>query len=265
MKKILLLLTTLAASAFAYNYSGTWTNQSEYRYNDPIKLKINGNTITPFLNRDDQIVKLRAKNSTNTATGLYEAWGFGVKNLVLYIKPINNTKIKVYEKKIDTARKTVVTRSFIFAKKVNIVRNIKKRYIGNWKSSSNFSAISKLTIRNAGNKLYVRAWKNTPNGQRPLGLARAKYYNNRLHITWYRGNLVVNATIRGLNYNSERNRYETLELNLSAKNISTGLTNRQTIYFTKKHHNTNIQPPIHTMKKHIKVGPIDINLLLNSY
>lgn len=261
MKKIILLLSIFFASAFGYNYSGTWVNKSSYRYNDPTTLKISGTTITPYLSRSGQSVKLKAKKATPTGTGLYEAWGFGAKNLVLYIKPINSRQIKVYEKKIDTARKTVVTRSFIFAKKVPVTRNIKKRFLGNWKSNSAFSAISKLTIRDVDGNLYVRAWRNTPRGQRALGLARAKFYNNALHITWYKGNLVVNATIKGLNYNAKKNRYRTLQLSLSAKNINTGLTNRQTIYFSKKH----LRPTPRPIKKHIKVGPVDINLLINSY
>ncbi len=261
MKRVLLSLAALAVSAFGFNYSGTWVNKSEYRYNDPIRLKISGTTVTPYLYRNDTLVKLRAKNATKTGTGLYEAWGFGMKNLVLYIKPINSSKIKVYEKKIDTDRKIVITRSFIFNKKGAVTASIKKRYVGNWRSTGAFSAISKLTIRNADGQLYVRAWKNTANGQKPLGLARAKYYSNALHITWYKGNLVVNAVIKGLNYNSRNNKYRTLKLDLKAKNINTGIENRQTIYFKKK-------PVIvqeRRFKKRIKIGPVDIDLLINSY
>ena len=264
MKKIILLLSVLFASAFGYNYSGTWINKSESRYNDPIKLKITGTTISPFIKRGSQQVRLKAKKATQTGTGLYEAWGFGAKNLVLYIKPLNSTKIKVYEKKIDTDRKIVISRSFIFVKKGSVVKRIKKRFVGNWRSSSNFSAISKLTIREADGGIYVRAWKNGPRGVKPLGTAKAKYYNNALHITWYKGNLVVNATIKGLNYNAKTNRYRTLQLYISAKNINNGLTNRQTIYLKRARVGIP-EPRFNPYKKHIKIGPVDVNLLINSY
>ncbi len=262
MKRVFLLLAVLAASAFGFNYSGTWVNKSSYKYNDPIKLKISGTAITPYLYRDEHIVKLKRKNATKTGTGLFEAWGFGAKNLVLYIKPINSTKIKVYEKKIDTNRKIVVTRSFIFRKKGAVNSNIKNRYVGNWKSTGAFSAISKLTIRKVDNQLYVRAWKNTGGGQRPLGLARAKYYSNALQITWYKGNLVVKAKITGMNYNPSTKKYQTLKLDLRAKNLNSGIENRQTIYFSR---NREIYAPVKPIRKRIKLGPLDINLLINSY
>ena len=267
MKRVFLILSALAVSAFGYNYSGTWVNKSTSKYNDPVILKINGTTVSPYIKRGNQRIKLKSKNATNTGNGLYEAWGFGVKNLVLYIKPINSTKIKIYEKKINTSNRTVITRSFIFAKKMGVTKSIKKRYIGNWRSTGAFSAISKLTVRNVDGNLYIRAWKNTPRGQKALGLARAKYYGNALHITWYKGNLVVNATIKGLNYNSNTNRYRTLQLDLRAKNINTGLTNRQTINFRRG--KINIGRPIYRedrpIRKHLKIGPVDVNLLINSY
>ena len=267
MKRVLLLLAALAVSAFGYNYNGTWVNKSTSKYNDPVVLKISGTTISPFIKRGSKRVKLKSKSATSTSNGLYEAWGFGDKNLVLYIKPINSVKIKVYEKKINTSKRTVVTRSFIFTKKGAATKSVKKRYVGNWRSSGAFSAISKLTVRNVDGQLYVRAWKNTPRGQKALGLARAKYYGNALHITWYKGNLVVNATIKGYNYNSRTNRYRTLQLNLNAKNINTGLTNRQTINF--KRGKIHIKHPIYredrAIRKHLKIGPVDVNLLINSY
>ena len=267
MKRVLLILSALAVSAFGYNYNGTWINKSTSKYNDPVVLKISGTTVSPYIKRGNQRIKLKSKNATNTGNGLYEAWGFGVKNLVLYIKPINSSKIKVYEKKIDTAKRIVITRSFIFTKKSAITKSIKKRYVGNWRSTGAFSAISKLTVRDVDGNLYVRAWKNTPRGQKALGLARAKYYGNALHITWYKGNLVVNATIKGLNYNSRTNRYRTLQLNLRAKNINTGITNRQIINFRRG--KINIEHPIYRedrpIRKHLKIGPVDVNLLINSY
>jgi len=267
MKRVLLILSALAVSAFGYNYNGTWINKSTSKYNDPIVLKISETTISPYIKRGDSKVRLKSKTATNTGNGLYEAWGFGSKNLVLYIKPINSSKIKVYEKKIDTSRHIVISRSFIFEKKAAINRSVKKRYTGNWRSTSAFSAISKLTVRNVDGSLYVRAWKNTARGQKALGLARAKYYGNALHLTWYKGNLVVNATIKGLNYNSRTNRYRTLQLNLSAKNINTGLTNRQVINF--KRGRIHVGRPIYRedrpIRKHLKIGPVDVNLLINSY
>jgi len=261
MKKIILLLMLSAISVFGFNYNGTWINKSVAKYNDPIKLNISANNIAPYLKRGNKIVKLKTKKSTNVGTGLFEAWGFGYKNLVLYIKPINSQKIKVYEKKIDTQKKIVITRSFIFMKKSTYNNRLKKAFIGNWESTDQFSAISKLNIRVVNNKIYVRAWKQSLNRERPLGLAQAKYYNNKLHITWYRGDLVVNATISGFNYNSNNNRYQTLKLFLKAKNINSGLENRQVIYLKKRV----LKPTPRPIQKHIKVGPIDINMLLNSY
>ncbi len=267
MKRVLLIISALAVSAFGYNYNGTWINKSTSKYNDPVVLKISGTTVAPFIKRGDARVKLKSKDATNTGNGLYEAWGFGAKNLVLYIKPINSSKIKVYEKKIDTNRHIVISRSFIFAKRASELKTIKQRYVGNWKSTDAFSAISKLTVRYVDGNIYIRAWRNTPRGQKALGLAQAKYYNNALHITWYKGNLVVNASIKGLNYNSHINRYRTLQLNLKAKNINTGLTNRQTINFTKN--KIHVGRPIYRndrpIHKHLKIGPVDVNLLINSY
>ena len=263
MKK-LLLMVLMFSWAFGFNYNGVWINKSAYQYNDPIKLQIKRERVTPFLYRNSKLVKLKTKKSTNTGVGLYEAWGFGYKNLVLFIKPINKNTIKVYEKKIDTNKKVVISRSFIFKRKNAIIKSIKKRFIGNWSSTDSFSAISKLTVRLLDGKVFVRAWRNTPRGQIPLGIARAKFYNNKLHITWYKGNLVVNATITGLNYNAQTNRYKTLKLYLKAKNLNNNLTNTQTIYFKKN--SIDLPRPMYDgIRKHIKLGPVDINLLINSY
>ena len=261
MKKAILLFIAFTVWVFGFNYNGTWINKSVAKYNDPIKLDIKGNSVAPYLKRGNRVVKLKTKKVTNVGTGLFEAWGFGYKNLVLYIKPINSQKIRVYEKKIDTQKKQVITRSFLFVKKRAYSNRLKRAFIGNWKSTDQFSAISKLNIRVVDNQIYVRAWKHRFDRETPLGLARAKFYNNRLHITWYRGNLVVNATISGLNYNSANNRYQTLKLNLRAKNINSGLENRQIIYLRKNL----LKPTPRPIQKHIKVGPVDINLLLNSY
>ena len=261
MKRVLLIFTLMFSWAFAYNYSGIWINKSESRYNDPIKLKIQNHTITPFLKRGSQNIRLKSKNATDTGTGLFEAWGFGAKNLVLYIKPINSSKIKVYEKKIDTDRKIVITRSFIFVKQANIIKKLKKRFIGNWRSSNPLSAVSKLTIRLIDNNIYIRAWRKTAYGIEPLGVAKAKFYNNTLHISWYKNNLIANATIKGLNYSSLENRYNTLKLDLRIENADSGLVNREIIYFKR----AKFKDFQKRYKKHIKVGPVDVNLLINSY
>ena len=261
MKKIIFAFLALAVSAFGFNYSGTWVNKSVAKYNDPIKLKINGNSVTPYIKRGANSVKLKRKVATNTGNGLFEAWGFGYKNLVLFIKPINSNKIKVYEKKIDTKKRIVITRSFIFKKRASLNKKLKKAFVGNWRSTDPFSAVSKLNIRVVDNQVFVRAWRKIYNHEEPLGLAEARYYNKALYITWYKGNLIVKATITGLHYDVNLNRYKTLKLSLKVKNINNGLENSQIIYFKRK----TLRPPLRPFKKHIKVGPVDINLLINSY
>ena len=260
MKRVFLLITIFATMAFGYNYNGTWKNISANGYNDPVVLKINGSSVSPVINRGQKRVALKAKYATNVGSGLFEAWGHGYRNLVLFIKPINSNKLKVIAKKIDTQRKRVVTKSFIFRKNIPPV-NRKKRFVGNYRSSSNFSAIKKVTIREVGGKLFVRAWKNSPRGLQPLGVARAKYYNNRLHMTWNRGNLVVEATIKGYNYNSRIDRYRNLELSIRATNLNNGLTNSQTMQLSRG----GVTVPRKPIYKRIKVGPVDVNLMINSY
>ncbi len=262
MKRVIFLVAMFASLAFGYNYNGVWKNSNIANYNDPIVLKINGNSVKPILKRGDRRVALKSKVATNVGNGLFEAWGYGYKNLVLFIKPINKRKLRVVAKKIDTQRKRVITKSFVFVKKSPPV-SVRKRYIGNYRSTSNFSAIKKIAIREVDGRLFVRAWKNTRDGLRPLGVARAKLYNNRLHMTWNRGDLVVDATIRGYNYSSRLNRYKNLELNIKATNLNTGLTNRQTIQLSRGGVHVPPQPqPIH---RRFKIGPVDVNLMINSY
>jgi hypothetical protein len=261
MKKVLLLLTVFASMAFGYNFNGTWKNASQSGYNDPVVLKItNNNKVSPVLKRGARRVALKSKSTTNVGNALYEAWGHGQKNLVLLIKPINSRKLRVIAKKIDTKRKRVITKKFIFVKKL-APQNIRKRYTGNYISSSNFSAIKKIAIREVDGKLFVRAWKNTRNGLRALGVAKAKIYNNRLHITWNRANLEVVATIKGYNYSKNRNRYRNLELYVKATNLNNGLVNTQTIQLKRG----SISVPPQPLYKRIKIGPVDVNLMINSY
>ena len=260
MKRVILLLAIFASMAFGYNYSGTWKNNTGASYNDPIILKISNNKVTPILKRGDKRVALKGKVATNIGNGLFEAWGHGYKNLVLLIKPINSNKLRVYAKKIDTNKKKVITKSFVFVKK-RAPKSVRKRFIGNYKSTSSFSAIKKITIREIEGKLYVRAWRNTRNGLKPLGVARAKFYNNRLHMTWNRRNLIVEATIKGYNYNKRLNRYRNLELSIKATNLNNGLTNTQTMQLRRVNVDTTPKP----IYKRIKIGPVDVNLMINSY
>jgi len=264
MKRVIFLLAVFASLAFGYNYSGIWKNSSEIGYNDPIMLKIKGNTVSPILQRGDRRVALKAKVATNVGNELFEAWGYGYKNLVLLIKPINSRKLRVVAKKIDTKRKRVYTRSFVFVKKAP-PQSIRKRFIGNYRSTSNFSAIKKIAIREVDGKLFVRAWKNTRNGLRPLGVARAKLYNNRLHMTWNRRNLVVEATIKGYNYSKRLNRYKNLELSIKATNLNNGLTNRQTMQLRRAEVRVPSQPQPQPIYRKFKIGPVDVNLMINSY
>jgi hypothetical protein len=249
-----------ASLAFGYNYNGFWKNSSITSYNDPIVLKINGNRVSPILERGEKRVALKTKVATNVGSGLFEVWGYGYKNLVLFIKPINSTKVRVIAKKVDTKRKRVITKSFVFVKK-SPPQSIRKRFIGNYISSSNFSAIKKITVREVDGKLFVRAWKNTRYGLKPLGVARAKLYNNRLHLTWNRGNLMVEATIKGYNYSSKINRYRNLELRVKATNLDTNLTNSQTIQLARR----SVSVPPQPIYRKFKIGPVDVNLMINSY
>jgi len=264
MKKIMLLFIVTLSMAFGFNFNGTWINKSATKYNDPVKLKItNSNVVRPYIKRSGGIAKLKAKRATKVGNELYEAWGFGNKNLVLLIKPINKYKIRVIAKKIDVANKKIITKSFIFA---NAARQnyitYKKRYIGTWRSTSSFSALSKISISQENGALYIKAWKRDRYGIRYMGKSKANVINGKLKTTWQRGNLYVSATISG--YKLDRyGKYKTIKMNLRATNLVTDITNSQTIYFNRISSPTpNINKP---QIKHIKVGPLDINLLIKSY
>jgi len=262
LKKLLLLLMASATSLFSYNFSGTWVNTSVSKYNDPVKLKISGNNVTPFIKRGQRVYKLKQKSATNIGNvELYEAWGFGYKNLVLVIKPINRNKIKVVEKKIDTNKKIVVTRSFVFQNKSRaIVKPIKRRFVGNWSGGNRFSALSRLNIKMDNGKVLVSGWRPTNRGDKYMGSTIATLKGGKLYTNWRKGNLAVSATITGYNYNSQTNRYDKLKVDIKAKNVYNGLTNWQTLYLVKNR--PNIAKP---MVRHFKIGPVDINLLTNSY
>ena len=260
MRRLILLLMLFASMAFGYSYSGIWKNSSAVGYNEPVILKIGGNKVSPILQRGDRRVALKSKLTTNVGSGLFDVWGYGYKNLVLFIKPINSYKLRVVAKKVDTKRKRVVTKSFVFIKQQS-PHSIKRQFIGNYKSSSNFSAIKKIAIRDIDGRLFVRAWRNTRDGLKALGVARAKIYNNRLHMTWDRGNLSVEATIRGYNYSRRINRYRNLELYVKATNLRTGLTNTQTIQLRRG----DVDIPPRPIYKKLKIGPVDVNLMMNSY
>jgi hypothetical protein len=263
MKKIVLVLTLFISTVFGYNYNGTWTNTSPTSYNDPIQLKISNTTVTPFIKRGNKIAKLKSKKATNTGSGLYEAWGFRNKNIALFIKPINSYKIKVYLKKINVTQRKITTKTFIFSNKKRVLnRKTKKRYAGSWVNSSPFSAISRLKIKQQNGAIIVRAWRPVARGEVYLGAAKARVKNGRLYINWKKRNLVVNANITGLNLNRNSNQFTKLRLNIKAYNRRNGITNSQTIYLRRANRLPVIGRPI---MKTLKVGPLDINLMINSY
>ncbi len=268
MKKIVLIVTFLVSSIFAYNYNGEWVNQSGASYNDPVKFVIKNGLVTPYIKRGHKVARLKTKKATNTGTGLFEAWGFRNKNLALYIKPINSYKLKVYAKKIDVNKRVIYTKTFIFKNKKRLTNKvIKNRYIGVWKNNSPFSAISKLRIIKRGNDLIVKAWRPVEGGQLYLGAAKARIKGNKLYLTWKRRNILVNATISGLKYDSVTNRYNQLKLYIRAKNLRTGLVSEQTIYLNRRGNRDSCVVPAvgRPVSKHYKVGPLDINVLINSY
>jgi hypothetical protein len=256
MKRVFLLIAILSAWAFGYNYSGTWVNKSATNYNDPVKLVITGTKVKPFIRRGEDSAALKVKNATNVGSGLFEAWGHGGKNLILFIKPINSYKLRVIAKKIDVNRKKILTKSFIFAKKGAVTVSMKKRFVGNYKGGNSFSAINKLSIRLVDGQLFVRAWKRRNGTLVPLGVARAKLYNNRLHITWNKGGLVVDATIRGYNFSSSSNRYRNLELSINATNLNNGLSNSQTMQLRRARVSVPSHPVYREPRRVHRIRPI---------
>ena len=261
MKKLLVTLILAVGTLFGYNFTGTWVNQSPHSINDPVKLKISGTKVTPYIKRGNGLAKLKTKNATDVGGALFEAWGFGNKNLVLYIKPINSTKIKVIEKKIDVKRKKILTKVFTFKNKSRVSANtIKRRFVGTYRNNDRLSALSKVVISNVNGNLYVKAWRHGESGSRYLGSTKARIVGNKLYTKWRKGNLLVNATISGVKLKDNGTRYRTIRIDIKAKNLRTGYVNRQTIYLTRTR--PNVDRPF---VKHIKVGPMDINLLINSY
>jgi len=264
IKKIVFISTLLISSVFGYNYNGTWVNKSPTNNNDPIQLKITNSNVTPYVKRGANIAKLKTKKATNTGTGLFEAWGYKNRNLAIFIKPINSYTVKVYVKKINVAKKRMATKSFIFKNKSRLNHiNTKKRYSGSWVNQSPFSAISRLNIVQKNGKIVVKAWRPTRYGEQFLGTSTAKVKGSKLYLNWKRNNMSVKANISGLNYNSKKNRYNKLKLSLTAYNSRNGVSSSQTIYLRRVANRLpNIGRP---MSKHIKVGPLDINIMTNSY
>jgi len=261
MKKIVLIITLLLTSVFGYNYNGNWVNTSETTYNDPVRLKIKNSNITPFVKIGSRIAKLKTKQATDTGKGLFEAWGFQDKNVILFIKPINSYTIKVYVKKIYVNKKKILTKIFIFKNKHRQGKiKAKKRYAGSWINQSPFSAISRLRIKQENGKIIVKAWRPTDLGEQYLGAATARVRNEKLHLNWKKNHISVTANITGLNYFDGR--YNKLKLDLTAYNSRNGTNSSQTIYFKRL---DDLPARGRPVNRHLKVGPIDINIMTNSY
>jgi hypothetical protein len=264
MKKIILIMTLLLTSVFGFNYNGTWVNNSPTNNNDPLQLKITNSNVTPYIKRGVHIARLKTKKATNTGRGLFEAWGYKNRNLALFIKPINSYTIKVYAKKINVVRHRIVTKTFIFKNKSRLGRiTTKKRYAGSWVNQSPFSAISRLRIKQKNGQIIVNAWRPTRFGEQYLGAATARVKGSKLYLNWKRDNIAVTANITGLNYNRKRDRYNKLKLNLTASNSRNGVTSSQTIYLRRANNLPEMARPL--INKHLKVGPLDINIMTNSY
>ncbi len=261
MKKLIVLFA-FCIMAFGYNFNGTWINahKNQAKFNDPIKIVIKNGIVTPFIKRSGtKIAKLKPKYATNSQSALFEAWGFNNKNLVLLIQPINSAKIKVIAKKINIAKRKIVTKNFIFIRKNFITLNKKRAFVGTWVNHNIFSAISRMQISLYNQELLIKAWRPLRRGEEYLGAAVAKISGNKLTIRWHRGNLYVNATIFGQRYYNKR--YHQLKMYLKATNQYTGISNEQTIIFKRSHPAPIFRDNFH----HIKIGPIDLNLLINSY
>ncbi len=241
MKRILILLGMLSFLAFGYNFNGNWINKGEPNYNDPVKLVIKNGQISPMLTRPSGLVKLKTKTATRVSNGYFEVWGFGNKSIALLIKPINSNKIRVIAKKINLNKRKVYTKSFIFARKR--ARSNGRPFIGRYHSRSNnlFTAISKVQIYKENGRLYVKAWRNTPRGERALGIARAVLKGNRLYMRWERRDIFVKANIQGLNRNGQ-NRFKRIRLNIIARNLRTDISNSQTIILRRNNYQARIEP-----------------------
>jgi len=228
MKRILTLLALLSYLAFGYNFNGTWINKTGAHYNDPVKLIIKNGNISPLLNRNGDYVRLKTKHATRAGNSYFEVWGFKNKSLALFISPVNSSKIRVIAKKINPLTKRIITKSFLFARK-GVATHL-NQFIGNYRSRNNnlFTAISRLHIYKQRGKLYVKAWRNTARGERPLGITQARLVGNRLYMEWERGPILVKANIRGLT-KGNGNRFRKIRLSIEARNLRTNIYNKQTI------------------------------------
>ncbi len=232
MKRIFTLLALLSYLAFGYNFNGVWINKTGANYNDPVKIIIKNGKVTPLLNRNGDYVRLKTKYATHAGNGYFEVWGFKNKSIALFIAPVNSSKIRVIAKKINPAKKRIITKSFLFARKGRAI-NL-NQFVGDYRSRHNnlFTAISRIHIYKSGGKLYVKAWRNTARGERPLGIAPARLVGNRLYMEWEKRAILVKANILGLRKNGSH-RFQKIQLTLEARNLRTNIYNKQTLVLTR--------------------------------
>lgn len=229
MKKIVTLMGLLSLFLFGYSTNGTWINKNGAGYKQIVQLKIKNGAITPLVNIGrKRFAKLKTKQATLVNRGLFEAWGFKNRNLALYVTPIDANRLRVVEKDINTQKRTIRTKIFYLTKKRAPQISFKRQFIGNYRSGDIFSAISRVKVFQRGGQLYVKAWRNTPRGQRVLGTSLARLKNGKLHMRWQRGNILVHAKIWGYRKNSQ-NRYQKIQLFIKAKNLQFGQTKKQII------------------------------------
>jgi hypothetical protein len=241
MKRIFILLGMLSYLAFGYNFNGTWINKTGAGFNEPVKLVIKGDYISPTIKRGSTFYKLKTKAASRAANGYFEVWGFKNKSMALFITPNNSRQIEVLFKKINPNRKSVITKRFIFARKgapVNL-----RQFTGSYHSRHNnlFTAISRVTIFKEQGRLYVKAWRNTPRGERALGVARARLKGDRLYMVWEKRNIYVKANIKGIKKNAQ-NRFKKIQLNIEARNLRTNVYNRQTIILKRDRYRAHNEP-----------------------
>ena len=242
MKRILTLLALLSYLAFGYNFNGTWINTSGTGYNEPAKLIIKKGRVSPVLKRGKNFVRLKTKTPTKVVNGFFEVWGIKNRSLALVATPINSSKIRVIVKKINPSQRKIVTKSYIFTRKSRPVYS--NQFLGSYHSRHNnlFTAISRVVIFKRDGRLYVKAWRNTPRGERPLGIARARLKGNRLYMEWEKRAILVRANITGIRKNA-KNRYKLIKLNINARNLRTGVSNSQSIVLKRDRYPT-IQEPL---------------------
>lgn len=229
MKRILTLIGLLSIFLFGYSANGTWINNNKAGYKEIVQLTIKNGVVTPLVNiGHNRFAKLKTKRATPANSGLFEAWGFKNRNLALFLRPINANRLKVVAKNINTQNRTIRTKILYFTKKRAPHKSFNRQFIGNYHSKDLFSAISTVKIFQRGGQLYVKAWRNTPRGQRVLGTSRARLKNGKLHMRWQRGNIIVHAKIWGYRKNS-RNTYRKIQLFIKAKNLRFGQSKKQII------------------------------------